>query len=210
MVEFMKTVAHLDVELDSEERNLLSVAYKNVVGAKRDSWRILSSIEQKEAGNQHHIKNYRIKVETEVSDICNDIIQLVDRLLQFTSDGQSQFFYTKMKGDYYRYLGELGNREAGNNSLLAYNNATDLVSSVYPATHPVRLGYALSMSVFYYEILNSPARACQLAKKAFEDSIPELEYLEEDSYKEATMIISLLRDNLTLWVSDCPEYSDMK
>ena len=48
MVESMKNVASLDVELTVEERNLLSVAYKNVIGARRASWRIISSIEQKE------------------------------------------------------------------------------------------------------------------------------------------------------------------
>lgn len=48
MVEAMKKVASLDVELTVEERNLLSVAYKNVIGARRASWRIISSIEQKE------------------------------------------------------------------------------------------------------------------------------------------------------------------
>lgn len=48
MVESMKKVAGMDVELTVEERNLLSVAYKNVIGARRASWRIISSIEQKE------------------------------------------------------------------------------------------------------------------------------------------------------------------
>ena len=48
MVEAMKNVASMDVELTVEERNLLSVAYKNVIGARRASWRIISSIEQKE------------------------------------------------------------------------------------------------------------------------------------------------------------------
>lgn len=48
MVDAMKKVASLDVELTVEERNLLSVAYKNVIGARRASWRIISSIEQKE------------------------------------------------------------------------------------------------------------------------------------------------------------------
>lgn len=48
MVEAMKKVASMDVELTVEERNLLSVAYKNVIGARRASWRIISSIEQKE------------------------------------------------------------------------------------------------------------------------------------------------------------------
>lgn len=67
MVEAMKAVAGMDVELTVEERNLLSVAYKNVIGARRASWRIISSIEQKEEnkGGEEKlemIRNYRIAV----------------------------------------------------------------------------------------------------------------------------------------------------
>lgn len=58
------------------------------------------------------------------------------------------------------------------------------------------------MQVFYYEILNSPDRACRLAKAAFDDAIAELDTLSEESYKDSTLIMQLLRDNLTLWTSD--------
>ncbi|XP_026088537.1 14-3-3 protein beta/alpha-1-like [Carassius auratus] len=69
-------------------------------------------------------------------------------------------------------------------------------------THPIRLGLALNFSVFYYEILNSPEQACALAKQAFDEAIAELDTLNEDSYKDSTLIMQLLRDNLTLWTSD--------
>lgn len=75
--------------------------------------------------------------------------------------------------------------------------ATDL-----QPTNPIRLGLALNFSVFYYEILNSPERACRLAKGAFDDAIAELDTLEEDSYKDSTLIMQLLRDNLTLWTTE--------
>lgn len=69
MVEAMKKVASLDVELTVEERNLLSVAYKNVIGARRASWRIISSIEQKEESKGGEdklemIRQYRAQVDT--------------------------------------------------------------------------------------------------------------------------------------------------
>jgi 14-3-3 protein beta/theta/zeta len=72
----------------------------------------------------------------------------------------------------------------------------------FKPTHPIRLGLALNFSVFYYEILNAPDRACHLAKQAFDDAIAELDTLNEDSYKDSTLIMQLLRDNLTLWTSD--------
>ena len=84
----------------------------------------------------------------------------------------------------------------------AYQDAFEISKSKMQPTHPIRLGLALNFSVFYYEILNSPEKACQLAKQAFDDAIAELDTLSEDSYKDSTLIMQLLRDNLTLWTSD--------
>jgi 14-3-3 protein epsilon len=212
MVEAMKKVANLDVELTVEERNLLSVAYKNVIGARRAAWRIISSIEQKEEnkGNENHvakIKEYKTKIETELNGICHDIINVLEKhLIPTATTAESKVFYNKMKGDYFRYLAEFstGNvrKEAAENSLLSYKSATDIANTELAPTHPIRLGLALNFSVFYYEILNSPDRACQLAKQAFDDAIAGLDSLSEDSYKDSTLIMQLLRDNLTLWTSD--------
>jgi len=210
MVEAMKKIAQLDVELTVEERNLLSVAYKNVIGARRASWRILSSIEQKsnDADNPTKLaEKSRKKVEEELTTICNDILGLIDKhLLRSADSGESKVFYYKMKGDYHRYLAEFATgqarKEAAENSLVAYKEASESANKALQPTHPIRLGLALNFSVFYYEILNSPDRACRLAKQAFDDAISELDSLNEDSYKDSTLIMQLLRDNLTLWTSD--------
>lgn len=212
MVEAMKKIAKSDVDLTCEERNLLSVAYKNVIGARRASWRIISSIEQKEENKASEdkkamIKAYREKVELELREICNDILTVLEKhLVPNSAPGESQVFYFKMKGDYHRYLAEFatGNarKEAAEHSLSAYKAASEIAMSDLPPTHPIRLGLALNFSVFYYEILNSPERACRLAKAAFDDAIAELDNLSEDSYKDSTLIMQLLRDNLTLWTSD--------
>ena len=82
-----------------------------------------------------------------------------------------------------------------------WQNATDVAQTELTPTHPIRLGLALNFSVFYYEILNSPDRACHLAKQAFDDAIAELDSLSEESYRDSTLIMQLLRDNLTLWTS---------
>ncbi|KAL1810104.1 hypothetical protein ACET3Z_027094 [Daucus carota] len=214
MVEFMEKVAKtVDVEeLTVEERNLLSVAYKNVIGARRASWRIISSIEQKEEsrGNDDHvniIKEYRGKIEAELSKICDGILNLLDsHLVPSASSAESKVFYMKMKGDYHRYLAEFKvgaeRKEAAESTLLAYKSAQDIALAELASTHPIRLGLALNFSVFYYEILNSPDRACNLAKQAFDEAISELDTLGEESYKDSTLIMQLLRDNLTLWTSD--------
>ncbi|KAH8919085.1 14-3-3 protein [Atractiella rhizophila] len=220
MVTYMKDVAKLGVELSVEERNLLSVAYKNVIGARRASWRIISSIEQKEeqkgnAPQVEKIKTYRQKVEAELGDVCKDILAVLDEhLIPAAAAGESKVFYHKMKGDYHRYLAEFaaGDQRKGASEAAhgAYKVATEIAQSDLAPTHPIRLGLALNFSVFYYEILNSPDRACHLAKQAFDDAIAELDTLSEESYKDSTLIMQLLRDNLTLWTSDLHDGAEEK
>jgi 14-3-3 protein epsilon len=167
MVENMKTVASTDQELSVEERNLLSVAYKNVIGARRASWRIVSSIEQKEEskGNEAQvtlIKEYRNKIEAELAKICDDILGVLDgSLIPAAGSGESKVFYYKMyvspslsyhvilcwtllicrKGDYHRYLAEfaLGDKrkDSADKSLEAYKAASDVAVTELPPTHPV-------------------------------------------------------------------------
>jgi len=218
MVEHMGNVAKMDVELTVEERNLLSVAYKNVIGARRASWRIVSSIEQKEEnkGNAKQvemIKGYRNVIETELNKTCTDILTiLTDNLIPSSTSGESKVFYYKMKGDYHRYLAEFQaaeeRKQSTEDALTSYKAASEIAVTELPPTHPIRLGLALNFSVFYYEILNSPDRACQLAKQAFDDAIAELDTLSEESYKDSTLIMQLLRDNLTLWTSDMQDEAE--
>lgn len=67
--------------------------------------------------------------------------------------------------------------------------------------HLIRLRLALHISVFYYEIFNNPELAFTLAKRALDEAIVEPDMLSEDSYRDSTLIMQLLRDNLT-WTSD--------
>jgi len=212
MAEHMKVVAQCNQELSVEERNLISVAYKNAVGSRRASWRIISSVEQKEAskGNTQNVdmaKAYRIRVETELNRICDEILQLIDAsLIPTSTSGECKVFYYKMKGDYYRYIAEYtegeGKSKAANSAKEAYEDASKVAATDLVVTHPIRLGLALNFSVFHYEVLNNPEEACKMARQAFEDAIAELDSVSEDSYKDSTLIMQLLRDNLTLWTSD--------
>jgi len=211
MAASMKQVTEKSDELSNEERNLLSVAYKNVVGARRSSWRVISSIESKSEASekkQNMAKEYREKVESELKDICKDVLTLLDdHLVPKATNHESKVFYLKMKGDYYRYLAEVAQAKSERDTVLgsskeAYQEAFTVAKEKMQPTHPIRLGLALNFSVFYYEILSSPDQACHLAKQAFDDAIAELDTLNEDSYKDSTLIMQLLRDNLTLWTSD--------
>lgn len=203
----MKKVTENGGELNNEERNLLSVAYKNVVGARRSSWRVISSIESKAENCERKLmmaKQYREKVEQELQAICKEVLGLLDDfLIPNATATESKVFYLKMKGDYYRYLAEVAQGdERKENSQEAYSEAWEIAKHQMQPTHPIRLGLALNFSVFYYEILNAPDKACSLAKLAFDDAIAELDQLNEESYKDSTLIMQLLRDNLTLWTSD--------
>ncbi|KGN60248.1 14-3-3-like protein B [Cucumis sativus] len=221
MVDFMQKLVLTSTpasELTVEERNLLSVAYKNVIGSLRAAWRIVSSIEQKEEGrkNEDHVvlvKDYRSKVESELTEVCANILKLLDsNLIPSSSSGESEVFYLKMKGDYHRYLAEFKigeeRKSAAEDTMLAYKAAQDIAVADLAPTHPIRLGLALNFSVFYFEILNQSDKACSMAKQAFEEAIAELDTLGEESYKDSTLIMQLLRDNLTLWTSDSQDQLD--
>jgi len=227
MKDFMKEVVKKNKPiLNQEERNLLSVAYKNVVGARRASWRVLDSIAKRESSDvgtgdakqqrkAKYVTDYKAKVEAELSSICDDVLDLLDDyLLKGHEDwdkgrAEEQVFYRKMKGDYYRYKAEYlskGN-PALNKAREAYKAALE-ASEMLRATNPIRLGLALNFSVFHYEIRKDQKQACKLAKNAFDEAVGELEDLTEEQYKDATLIMQLLRDNLTLWNSEAEGDSD--
>merc|ERR1711941_266713 len=192
--------------------NLLSVAFKNAVGSRRAAWRIITSVEQKEKTKGNDVqagfaKEYCTSVENELQKICDTILGLLDgNLIDKATTGESKVFYQKMKADYYRYIAEFsdGNAKsaAGENARKAYEEATKVAGKDLAVTHPIRLGLALNYSVFQYEVLQNPEEACKMARTAFEDAIAELDNVAEDSYKDSTLIMQLLRDNLTLWTSD--------
>eukprot|EP00445_Apocalathium_hangoei_P036524 CAMPEP_0203960162 /NCGR_PEP_ID=MMETSP0359-20131031/90937_1 /ASSEMBLY_ACC=CAM_ASM_000338 /TAXON_ID=268821 /ORGANISM="Scrippsiella Hangoei, Strain SHTV-5" /LENGTH=239 /DNA_ID=CAMNT_0050894387 /DNA_START=68 /DNA_END=787 /DNA_ORIENTATION=+ len=212
MTEHMENVVKLGGELSVEERNLLSVAYKNSVGGRRAAWRIITSVEMKEKskGNEENAKfakEYCSKVEGELQNICDTIIKLLDgNLIGKASSGESEVFYQKMKADYYRYIAEFTKDEkkqkAAESAEGAYADAQKVAEKDLAVTHPIRLGLALNYSVFLYEVMAKPDEACKMARTAFEDSIAELDNVAEESYKDSTLIMQLLRDNLTLWTSD--------
>merc|ERR1711879_592273 len=133
--------------------------------------------------------------------------ELLDQnLIGKATNGESKVFYQKMKADYYRYIAEFSAEDkkakAAESARQAYEEASKVAEKDLAVTHPIRLGLALNYSVFQYEVLQNPEEACKMARTAFEDAIGELDNVPEDSYKDSTLIMQLLRDNLTLWTSD--------
>lgn len=206
MVTFMLEFVEQGGAMSAETRNLLSVAYKNVVGARRSAWRILQAIVDRQTAKGESaqlVKSYRDKIAQEVEEKCNDVLDLLDKkLIGGATDTESKVFFNKMKGDYFRYIVEINKTEDLMKSSEDAYCAAKTVAEELPSTHPIRLGLALNLSVFYYEIKENPKLATDTAKGAFDSAIAELDHLKEDSYKDSTLIMQLLRDNLTLWTSD--------
>eukprot|EP01084_Bolivina_argentea_P013826 25904_1 len=207
--------------LNTEQRNLLSVAYKNVVGGKRASWRTLTS--EVDKGEEkaspklplYVMEGYKRIVEMEIKDACLKMVDLLENYILNTLEtcvmepSEGMVFYKKMLGDYYRYLSEIFYHEGYKEKAeLHYSGALILAKGTLKNTHPTMLGLALNYAVFSYEIAKEPARACHLAKTAFDNAIENLDALDDFSYKDSTLIMRLLRDNLTLWTSEPDDNDD--
>lgn len=197
-----------DSPLTVEERNLLSVAYKNVVGARRASLR--SFQEPSEL-----MDVYKKQLKAELKTVCDEIQGLLESLITGQVDPEPNVFYLKMSADYYRYMAECLETDSGNQTDMfakkaaaKYQAAMDIASKNLTATSPIRLGLALNYSVCLYEIVKEQSEACKLAKSAFDEAISQLDKLDEADYKDATLIMQLLRDNLTLWTADEAEVEE--
>ena len=192
--------------LTEEERVLLSVAYKQAVGERRQAWRVICHYEEKQktrdASALPLIEEYKTVIKQELLALCDEIAHLVDnKLLSDDETDEIKVFYHKMKGDYYRYMSETDDQSAVEASGKAYETASGLAAAL-PANNPVKIGLALNYSVFFYEVKKDKERACSLAKTTFDEALPTLEELDERAYKEATSILGLLKDNLTIWSSE--------
>ena len=138
-------------------------------------------------------------MEAELERICKELLDVLEQfLLPQDKSPEGQVFYWKMAGDYWRYLAEFASGDdrqtKAQKAKEKYDQATRVaIDQGLPPTNPIRLGLALNYSVFYYEILNQPQEACTLAKTAFDDAISELDSLQEEQYKDATLIMQLIR-----------------
>jgi 14-3-3 protein epsilon len=202
-------------ELALDERNLLSSAFKSIMSDKRASWRVLGALKHKyeqaqDTDNAALAGKSKGVVEKEIGEVAHRVAGLLDSyLIPNASSCESKVFYLKLKGDYFRYIAEFarsGDRhQVAEKASDAYIRAYDLAQNELLPTHPIRLSLALNYSVFNYDILGDRSRASDIARSAFDEAVAGLDNVTEESYKDSTMIISLLRDNLTLWANDMGE-----
>jgi len=212
MSEHMRNAALFEQELDAEERNLLAVAFKQAVGQRRSSWRIVCAAEKDELAKGNHMttgsaRNYRKKIESELTNLCQTILALLtENLIPKATTAEAKVSFYKAQGDYHRYMAEISDDidrvRATTAAKTSYEDGTKVAETSLKVTSPFRLGLALNHAVFYYEVMNAPTEAVRIGRKAFEDAVREIDNLGEDAAKESALVMQLLRDNLTLWTSD--------
>ena len=211
VVKYINEIIAIDANLSSDERNLLSVAYKALTGNRRTALRSVNAFLEDPSiqgakDRETRLQQLRDTLIKELDQYCKEIIDLVDqKLLPAAQDVSTKVFYHKLKADYYRYSVEFktgADRDAGaNNAKKAYEEAMNLTGDLSKAD-PQYLGLALNYSVFLYEILDQKKEAIDLADKSFKDAVGLIDKLEEEAYSEATLILQLLKDNVQLWTED--------
>ena len=217
MVTFLEDLlSSRDKDLNSDERNLLSIAYKNSVSSRRTALRTIIAYETKEKKKETsnflpYIQEYRKKVEEELFAKCKNVIKVIDtQLLKKAEDDEAKVFYIKMKGDYNRYIAEYASddlkTQVAEDALNAYNEASTIAKNL-GVLNPIALGLALNFSVFYYEVKNDHDTACKIATEAIEKADKELPNIDEDAdeNRDAVSIVNLLKENLDMWKSEAEE-----
>jgi 14-3-3 protein epsilon len=217
MVEFLEEMLKSrDKDLNGDERNLLSIAYKNSVSSRRTALRTIMAYETKEKKKDSsnflpYIQEYRKKVEDELTKKCQNVIKAIDtQLLKKAEDDEAKVFYIKMKGDYNRYIAEYAagdlKTKVAEDALNAYNEASTIAKSL-PVLNPIALGLALNFSVFYYEVKNDHETACKIASEAIDKADKELPNIDEDAEenRDTVSIVNLLKENLEMWKSETDE-----
>ena len=188
-----------------DERNLLSVGFKNLIGSQRGAIRTIGAIEQNPKYQKFNdaLSKYKTKIETELYSQCMRIVDMVkSKCLGLASDDESKAFFQKMIGDYYRYVAESASEdkleEVKNGALDGYSKASELTKGLN-ACNPITLGLALNFSVFHYEVMNNHKMACELGEKALTEALEKIDDVDEETFRDAKSIIELLKENLSLW-----------
>jgi 14-3-3 protein epsilon len=207
MVDFLKEViGGKTSDFTTEERNLLSVGFKNLIGSKRTAIRTIAAIEQNPKYSKfgEALKTYKNRIELDLFNQCLDIVNTVkDKCLKLAVEHESKAFFLKMVGDYYRYVAESASpdrlEEVKSGALEYYNQASALANKDLGACNPIRLGLALNFSVFHFEVMSDQKKACELGETALQNALEKIDECDEETFRDAKSIIELLKENLSLW-----------
>ena len=206
MVDFLKPILRdKGGDFSVEERNLLSVGFKNLIGGKRTAIRTISAIEQNPKYQKFGgaLQDYKKKIEEELYKDCQNIINMIKNdAMKTQQEAEGKAFFLKMVGDYFRYMAEsaAGDKlsQARDGALQHYKEA-ETIARELPAGNPIKLCLALNYSVFYYEVMQDNKQACQLAETALQEAMNKIDDVDEETFRDAKSIIELLKENLTLW-----------
>ena len=217
MVQFLEDMLKSrEKDLSNDERNLLSIAYKNSVSSRRTALRTIIAYETKEKKKETStflpfIQEYHKKVQDELNKTCQNILNVIDQtLLKRAEDAEAKVFYSKMKGDYNRYVAEYAEgdlkKQVSDGELASYKEASEPAKGL-PVLNPIALGLALNFSVFYYEVMNDHDTAIKIAEESYEKANKEMPNIDEDAdeNRDAVSIVNLLKENLDMWKSEAEE-----
>lgn len=203
MAEAMTQIVHLNPVLTELERNIFSVAYKNIIGAIRSSIRIIMSIEDKETEQNNlqnlvRIQKYRAKLEDELRQNCYRFIDIIEKyLIPNAQDPVDKVFYFKLQGDYWRYLAEIETFEARKNAIQRSQSGYDsafMFGDYLRPVHPIRIGLALNFSVFCCELLSAPEKAQNIILKTYEDIQEHLPTATEQELVDLEPLLRLIQN----------------
>ena len=213
MRQYVRLLIAEGFELSPVERHLFSIAYKNIMGELRISWRSLKEMAH-EVGHEDGVKNKAVpvivEIESEICSVANEVLDLItNQILPSCTGHEGKVYFLKLQGDYQRYMTEISSGKLHEDmtaqAYKSYKSAADLALTHLPAYNSTRLGLMMNLAVFYYDVYNSPERACLLSKTAYDDAIdsglfdPKRVAENGDEYNDSLEIIKMLRNNLRLW-----------
>jgi len=209
MLNYVRKIIDHEEDLSSEERSLLSTALKEISLPKRISWRALTKLykaqEDPESQRSGALRTLRTDTEKDLHKFCQEYLKLIDESLLPRCEGNVEggVAFLKMKGDLYRYIAESSQgdskQKAADNALQFYTTAQESAGSTVKVGHPLMLSLALNYAILFYEVMEEPAKAIEIAHESMINALSELDQIEENIYKDSTHMLQILKDNISMW-----------
>jgi len=212
MLDFLiQVIENKDTELTPDERNLLSVGFKNYISSARTAWRTIEAIEKSDKYTQYasECSRYKLRVLKELELRWKHVISILrDRILPKSSEIEARAFYLKMIGDYYRYIAENAKGDTlieASEKAIDYYLQAEIVARDMKPFHVTKLSLVLNLSVFFYEVKDDINKAWWLAKDALDNAKMQIDSLNNEDAKDALSIVALLKENLSLWKEEAED-----